>query len=173
MPNLNPLAYALSSVWVGDFGNTSKQTRIDAIRYNGCTVAESLPGTFIPGPNIVIQTGNWTVKVTLNFYVDGKDELPINLSRGLTLSQDSGATPDNAFYSLLLVPPDSSLKAIYIPKCFTENTGLSTAFLKTGPQTLTPILRAESRSVNISPLLIYRDTLPNLQTQMGSIYPLS
>lgn len=171
MPVLKPVIAPFSSCFVGNYGDSAVLTRITSFRVQGATIREELPTS--PALRCldynVVQSDNWTVKVTLTFLKDN-DDMVTRLCRGLTISQSINSPPATNQYQLLLLAPDSDVKeSYYFPRVRTDKVR-EIGYSKNNASVLSVTFIAEERNVN-NPIL-YIDTYANLATVMGSVSPI-
>lgn len=171
MPVIKPLVAPFSSCFVGNYGDSAVLTRLTPLRTGGATIREELPTSpalRCLGYNVV-QSDNWSVRVTLNFIKDS-DDLITRLTRGLTISADINTAPGTNQYQLLLVGFDPDTKeSYYFPRVRTEKVR-EIGYTKTAASVLQVTFIGEDRDVN-NPIM-YTNTPAALAIIMGSVSPI-
>lgn len=171
MPALKPIIAPFSSCFIGNYGDSAVLTRISSFRTQGATIREEMPTSNALRclDYNVIQSDNWTIRVTLSFLKDN-DDMVVRLCRGLTISQDINSPIATNQYQLLLIAPDETTKdSYYFPRVRTEKVR-EVSYSKTAPSVIQLTFIGEERNVN-NPI-VYVNTPAALATVMGSVSPI-
>lgn len=171
MPAIKPVIAPFSSAFVGNYGDSVVMTRLASLRTGGALIREEFPTS--PALRAldynVVQSGNWTVRITLTFLKDSSDLL-VRLCRGLTISADLNSPPGTNQYTLLLISPNPDQKDSYFfPRVRTEKVR-EVNYSKSNATALQITFIAEDRNPNNA--IIYANTSAGLVSTMGSISPI-
>lgn len=156
-----------TSIYCGDYTDTSPLTLLGAIGTGPINITESLPEQFVPGLDVTIQTGLHEIQATATFY--GDSDTLLKLSRGISLSDSADSAPEFTTYSLLLVYPDDTANSSwYFPQVrVVHNTPLNYSKDAATVLPLNFIWQDRDRYNTI----FYKDTIDNLIPIMGSKSP--
>ncbi len=153
---------AISAIYFCNVGASSFQ-KIRPQRTQGIEISDSLPREFVQEIGTPLQSGLYSVVISMNFLSD--DPTIWKIAKGISLSGDVNDPPGNQVYSVFVLNANPKLeKSYYFPTVATYKP-LNTNYNKDKPTILSLTLIGTDRSSATN--LLDKGTFPYLLTTYG------